>query len=228
MTTMICPSCGFENPKGMKFCGHCATLLANRCPSCGFENPPEFKFCGECATSLSRDSHVAVTPEIAPSLEPTPSAGFSKQDPKATAMEAAREWTRSSIDSVAQMLGLAVTEGTPVLQNAASSLIRNQIKQKVEWTYSEPGNLAEDRYRVIATGSAPLQIGLLTHKWKATVSADFELLIDTMEKRLTKWKMVPQSFKVISSEETERLRERVGEEVEKAKGKLRDFSTDEG
>src|SRR5262245_59704016 len=56
---MHCPSCGFENPEGMKFCGECAAPLKSRCPSCGFENPPGFKFCGECATPLTRQSQVA-------------------------------------------------------------------------------------------------------------------------------------------------------------------------
>src|SRR5215510_2963269 len=50
---MRCPSCGFDNPEGMKFCGECAAPLQNRCPQCGFENPPHFKFCGACATPLA-------------------------------------------------------------------------------------------------------------------------------------------------------------------------------
>jgi len=47
-----CPHCGFDNPAGMKFCGQCATPLANLCPNCGFENPPGFKFCGSCGHNL--------------------------------------------------------------------------------------------------------------------------------------------------------------------------------
>jgi hypothetical protein len=50
---MRCPSCGFENPAGMKFCGQCASLLGRRCPQCGFDNPPGFAFCGQCATPLT-------------------------------------------------------------------------------------------------------------------------------------------------------------------------------
>ncbi|MBI3327044.1 MAG: zinc ribbon domain-containing protein [Nitrospinae bacterium] len=50
---MRCPSCGFENPEGMKFCGKCATPLGLRCPQCGFENPVGFAFCGQCATALT-------------------------------------------------------------------------------------------------------------------------------------------------------------------------------
>jgi class 3 adenylate cyclase len=50
---MRCPSCGFDNPEGMKFCGECAAPLQNRCPQCGFMNPPRFKFCGECGAPLA-------------------------------------------------------------------------------------------------------------------------------------------------------------------------------
>src|SRR5215470_13474127 len=56
---MRCPSCQFENPPGMKFCGQCATPLPSCCPKCGFENPPGFKFCGECATALSGSADTA-------------------------------------------------------------------------------------------------------------------------------------------------------------------------
>jgi class 3 adenylate cyclase/tetratricopeptide (TPR) repeat protein len=49
---MRCPSCGFDNPEGMNFCGRCGTKLTPRCPHCGFENPPGFAFCGKCGSAL--------------------------------------------------------------------------------------------------------------------------------------------------------------------------------
>jgi class 3 adenylate cyclase len=45
---MQCPSCGFENPEGLKFCNECGTALQRRCAQCGFANAPQAKFCGEC------------------------------------------------------------------------------------------------------------------------------------------------------------------------------------
>jgi Double zinc ribbon len=50
---MRCPSCGFENPPEMKFCGQCGTTLSPHCSRCGFENPAGFAFCGQCGTSLT-------------------------------------------------------------------------------------------------------------------------------------------------------------------------------
>ena len=49
---MQCQSCGFENPKGMIFCGKCASPLSLRCLQCGFENVHGFAFCGKCAAPL--------------------------------------------------------------------------------------------------------------------------------------------------------------------------------
>lgn len=49
---MKCPSCSFDNPSPMRFCGRCGTALSRTCPSCGFDNPPDFSFCGQCAAEL--------------------------------------------------------------------------------------------------------------------------------------------------------------------------------
>lgn len=49
---MECPSCGFQSPFGMNFCGMCGIRLAQLCPACGFSNPPEFRFCGSCGRPL--------------------------------------------------------------------------------------------------------------------------------------------------------------------------------
>ncbi len=50
---MNCPSCGFENPDGMRFCGQCGAEFASGCPSCGAESPPGFRFCGQCGAVLT-------------------------------------------------------------------------------------------------------------------------------------------------------------------------------
>jgi class 3 adenylate cyclase/tetratricopeptide (TPR) repeat protein len=61
---MHCPSCGFENPVGMNFCGRCGTKLSPRCPHCDFENPPGFAFCGKCGASLAEPAPAAHSPSL--------------------------------------------------------------------------------------------------------------------------------------------------------------------
>src|SRR5215510_10334416 len=60
---MHCPSCGFENPQGMKFCEDCGTTLVRVCPSCGHEVRPTAKFCGHCGAALSEQALPAVLPQ---------------------------------------------------------------------------------------------------------------------------------------------------------------------
>jgi class 3 adenylate cyclase/tetratricopeptide (TPR) repeat protein len=65
---MRCPSCGFENPAGVRFCGGCGTRLSHTCPQCSAENPAGFHFCGNCGTPLSapvapRHALPTVTPQ---------------------------------------------------------------------------------------------------------------------------------------------------------------------
>jgi class 3 adenylate cyclase/tetratricopeptide (TPR) repeat protein len=62
---MRCPSCGFENPEGLKFCGECGTAVTAPCPRCGFVNPPQFKFCGDCGAPLIPASRPSSTPSLA-------------------------------------------------------------------------------------------------------------------------------------------------------------------
>src|SRR5215813_10977662 len=56
---MLCPSCAFDNPEGMNFCGKCAHSLNLYCPQCGFDNPPGFHFCGKCAAALTVQTPVS-------------------------------------------------------------------------------------------------------------------------------------------------------------------------
>jgi class 3 adenylate cyclase len=85
---MRCPSCGFENPSAMKFCGQCATPLTGPCPQCGFANPPGFAFCGQCATPLT-EGPTALRPQ-AP-LNYTPSHLTEKILTSKTALEGERK-----------------------------------------------------------------------------------------------------------------------------------------
>ena len=63
---MHCPSCGFANPEGMKFCGQCGTPLRPTCLNCGFVSPPGFAFCGQCGTALAWQTPASAPPPLAP------------------------------------------------------------------------------------------------------------------------------------------------------------------
>jgi len=49
---MKCPTCHFENPEGMNFCGKCGVKIEIVCPSCNISNPPGFTFCRKCGKNL--------------------------------------------------------------------------------------------------------------------------------------------------------------------------------
>src|SRR5262245_23736163 len=67
---MRCASCGFENPKGMKFCEECGTKLVRVCPSCGQQVRPTAKFCGECGTTLTQPLPAPGAPATVASSQP--------------------------------------------------------------------------------------------------------------------------------------------------------------
>ena len=50
-----CPSCGFRNPDGVKFCQECGTKLGapagSFCVACGAPLTPGTRFCGACGAS---------------------------------------------------------------------------------------------------------------------------------------------------------------------------------
>jgi class 3 adenylate cyclase/tetratricopeptide (TPR) repeat protein len=66
---MHCPSCGFENPEGLKFCNECGTPLRMPCAHCGFANQPQAKFCGECGAALPPRARASTAPPLDPRLD---------------------------------------------------------------------------------------------------------------------------------------------------------------
>lgn len=57
---MQCPSCAFDNPDHVRYCGSCGSALPTRCVECTFVSPPGFRFCGQCGTALTRTPKPAV------------------------------------------------------------------------------------------------------------------------------------------------------------------------
>jgi class 3 adenylate cyclase/tetratricopeptide (TPR) repeat protein len=50
---MKCPTCQFDCPDGMKFCGLCGARLERLCLDCHHPNPLSFRFCGNCGAALA-------------------------------------------------------------------------------------------------------------------------------------------------------------------------------
>ena len=68
---MKCPSCQFDNPEDMNFCGKCGGSLTIDCPACGHQNLAGSKFCTQCKGKIA---HTDVVPAYAKksALEYTP------------------------------------------------------------------------------------------------------------------------------------------------------------
>jgi class 3 adenylate cyclase len=84
---MRCPSCGFTNPGGTKFCEECGAKLGRVCPTCGHEVRPTAKFCGGCglplAAPLPVDPQATVTPQpVKRPAQPAQRHRTKPQDPK--------------------------------------------------------------------------------------------------------------------------------------------------
>ncbi len=62
---MKCPSCGFENKSGVKFCVNCGTQLQSICSNCGTANAPAARFCTTCGCPIG-----AAPPLPAPVIPP--------------------------------------------------------------------------------------------------------------------------------------------------------------
>jgi hypothetical protein len=55
------PHCQAENRQSRRFCAECVASLASACPSCGFLNEPGEKFCGGCGLPVTAGRR---TPEL--------------------------------------------------------------------------------------------------------------------------------------------------------------------
>ncbi|GGO81630.1 adenylate/guanylate cyclase domain-containing protein [Marinobacterium nitratireducens] len=53
---MRCAGCGFENPRGVRFCKHCGGALAQTCSRCGHNLRPAAKFCDECGAAQAPEA----------------------------------------------------------------------------------------------------------------------------------------------------------------------------
>ena len=96
------------------------------------------------------------------------------------ALEVADRWTVQGIDRTSRELGEAIAGDIPLGPEVLAAIIEDQVRDRVQWRFSEPVRKTGRRYEVVATAVAPIDIdlGLLPNK-SYEVSADFVLDIDT-------------------------------------------------
>lgn len=113
------------------------------------------------------------------------------KDPAVIAGKVAKEWSANNVDNVSSSIGDLIAGDNPLIKIAMVTVIKNEIKQRIAWEYSEPRKLGEDQYEVIATAYSGVEVPLLgSYK----VSLDYNLKIDTGRKQVISADMDASSF----------------------------------
>ena len=97
------------------------------------------------------------------------------------ASKLAQDWASNNVDSVSKSIASLVVNNNPLLQTVIGTAITKEINQRIAWEYSHPRKLAEERYEVIATAYAVIELPLLgSYK----ISVNYNLEIDTKNKKI--------------------------------------------
>ena len=110
----------------------------------------------------------------------------------------ARKWADASISQVAEALGDAATLNVSVLRSVAARVIKDKIRDKINWTFSTPQRVegSPRQYDVTATALAPLSVDVLLLHLRFTISGDFRLRIDTRTAAVSESHFDPLSFRI--------------------------------
>lgn len=103
-------------------------------------------------------------------------------DPVKIATSVAKEWTAKNMDSISQQIADAAITDNALLAKVAAALIKQQIKNHTEWTYSTPAKISDNVYKVIPHAVSNFSITLVG---SFTIAVDFQLTIDTAQKQVT-------------------------------------------
>lgn len=114
-----------------------------------------------------------------------------------TATALAQQWADSSVSEVANTLAGAATLGIPGFRQVAAILIKDQIENRIYWTFSTPRHTGDSfyTYEVSATAIAPFAIDLLVIHKQYTISGSFILQINTQERRVNDARFDSSSFR---------------------------------
>lgn len=102
-----------------------------------------------------------------------------EQDTKIETREIAKQWVRERTETIATQIAESVIGKSPVLQSIAASRIKDLIKDKMGWDFSDPQKIGDDKYSVTAKAQTDFEVPLLG---AYGVAVNFDLEIDT-EKR---------------------------------------------
>jgi hypothetical protein len=117
--------------------------------------------------------------------------GCAKKDPAVIAAEVAREWASGNIDNVSKNIAEQVASDSPIFKTIVAKTIEKDINSKLNWKYSEPRKIGEDRYEVVATAYTDIDLAIMG---MYTASIDYDLTIDTKNKKVITADMDPGSF----------------------------------
>lgn len=118
-------------------------------------------------------------------------------DREAIAAEVSTEWVDDSIEVVSEVVvellilspALGDTIGElPGAESLLAGIVADQIRDKVDWSYSTPALDRESLYRVTATATLEIAIDLPVIKEQPyAVTLPFRLLIDTDARTVEQW-----------------------------------------
>ena len=121
----------------------------------------------------------------------------SGEDRAAIATGVANEWVEDNIDNVSEAIAEALTlapvlgdflDAVPAAKALVADAVADQVRDKIDWTFSMPSPQGEVMYRVTATAGLDVEIDppILAAR-TYTVSLPFRLLIDTDARTVQEW-----------------------------------------
>ena len=114
-----------------------------------------------------------------------------QKDPAVIATEVAEEWVANNVDNMSESItGLVVSEN-PLFEKIAAMTIEKEIGQRIDWKYSRPQKIEENRYEVVVTAYTEIALPLLGNY---KVSVNYDLIIDTENEQVLDADMDASSF----------------------------------
>ena len=120
------------------------------------------------------------------------------EDREVIAADVAREWVGSNTKLISDAAVELIVADKPALAHVIGAVVADQARDQLSWTYSVPRKLSEDRYMVVATTAAGVEVNLPTVGKKVySVSVPFDLEIDTGTRTVLDWSVDFDSARLV-------------------------------